>query len=57
MDEPFFFCLLSSNYERNLYFVEEGETVRHLVKSDLVPYPMPVPCGLCLMKSPPYVLY
>lgn len=53
---PFFFSLFRSNSETNSYLVEEGETVRHLVKSDLIPFPNFVPSNLCWTKSPPYVL-
>lgn len=34
---PRLFCLFSSKVERMLYLELEGATVRHLVKSDLVP--------------------
>ena len=36
-----------------LYLPAEGEVVRHLVKSERVPYPMPEAEGFLAMKSPP----
>lgn len=42
-DEPFFFDKFSSQNDFKLYLLEDGETVRHLVKSDFLPYPMAVP--------------
>ena len=42
MTAPFFLERLWSQPDLRLYLFEEGETVRHLVKSDLLPYPMPV---------------
>jgi hypothetical protein len=50
---PFFLALPSSKKDLRRYLLEEGETVRHLVKSDLEPYPILAPCGCFWRKSPP----
>ena len=35
--------------------MQAGDGVVFLVKSDLLPYPIPAPLILCCIKSPPYV--
>lgn len=50
---PFFFYTFWSQNVLMLYLPAEGEAVRHLVKSERVPYPIPVPDGFLVTKSPP----
>jgi hypothetical protein len=52
---PFFLFLFSSQKVLRLYLLEDGETVRHFVKSERFPYPIAVPDAFFVKKSPPYV--
>jgi hypothetical protein len=49
---PFFLLIPSSQKVRKLYLLEDGETVKHFVKSERDPYPIPA-AGFFAWKSLP----
>ncbi len=53
---PFFCFRLSSQKVVNRYWLEEGDVAKHLVKSDLLPYPSPAPEVFLASRSPAYEL-